>query len=105
MGERSIGVVDGDLGETLEKLRAIIHERADASPEESYTARLLTGPLDSLLKKLPEEAGELLMAVKDDDHDHIRYEMADLVYHLLVVAERSGITLEELAGELNIRMH
>ena len=44
------------------------------------------------------------MAAKDDDHDHIRYEMGDLLYHLLVVAERYGITLDELAGELNARM-
>ena len=43
------------------------------------------------------------MACKDNDHDHIRYEAADLVYHLLVVLERYGVTLDELAGELNAR--
>ena len=44
------------------------------------------------------------MACKDGDHDHIRYEAADLVYHLLVVLERYGVTVEELAGELDARM-
>ena len=44
------------------------------------------------------------MACKDDDHDHIRYEMGDLIYHLLVTAERWHVTLGELAGELDARM-
>ena len=45
------------------------------------------------------------MACKDNDHDHIRYEAGDLLYHLLVTLERYGITLDELAGELNARRH
>ena len=45
------------------------------------------------------------MACKDADHDHIRYEMGDLLYHLLVTAERYGVTLPELAGELDARRH
>ena len=79
--------------------------RRDASPQESYTARLLTDVEDELLKKLAEEASEVIMACKDNDHDHIRYEAGDLVYHLLVTLERYGITLDELAGELNARRH
>ena len=71
---------------------------------ESYTALLLTSKEDKCLGKVVEEAGEVVMAAKDDDHDHIRYGMGDLLYHLLVVAERYGITLDELAGELNARM-
>lgn len=90
--------------ETLEGLAATIHTRRDASPETSYTARLLTDVEDELLKKIAEEASEVIMACKDDDHDHIRYEAGDLVYHLLVILERYGVTLDELAGELNARM-
>ena len=104
MGERTANVQAGDIGETIGGLAATIHGRRDASPEESYTARLLTGGEDSLLKKLTEEATEVVMAAKDRDHDHIRYEAADLVYHLLVTLERYGITIDELAGELNARM-
>ena len=105
MGERTENVVNGDLGETVVGLAAVIHGRRDASPETSYTARLLQGKEDSLLKKLTEEATEAVMACKDNDHDHIRYEAGDLIYHLLVVLERYGVTTEELAGELDARRH
>ena len=80
-----------------------IHGRWDASADESYTARLLQGPEDKVLKKVTEEATEVALACKDRDHDHIRYEAADLVYHLLVCLERYGVTVEELAGELDAR--
>ena len=103
MGERTANVHDGDIGETLTGLAAVISARRGASPEESYTARLLKGPEDSMLKKLTEEATEVALACKDNDHDHIRYEAADLVYHLLVTLERYGVSVEELAGELDAR--
>ena len=103
MGERTENVKNGNIGPTLEGLAAVIHGRAGASPETSYTARLLSGKEDGLLKKLAEEASEVIMACKDDDHDHIRYESADLLYHLLVTLERYGVTLDELAGELDAR--
>ena len=103
MGERTANVVPGDIGVTMKGLAEVIHGRREASPETSYTARLLTGPEDKLLKKVAEEATEVVMACKDEDHDHIRYEAADLVYHLLVTLERYGVTIEELAGELDAR--
>lgn len=105
MGERTADVRPGDLSHTLQELTRVICERAGAEPSQSYTATLLKGPLDELLKKVSEEATELTLAAKDDDHDHIRYEAADLLYHLLVVLQRYNITTEELAGELNARMH
>ena len=103
MGERTANVQDGRIGETLEGLASVIHGRRDASPEASYTVRLLQGPEDTLLKKVTEEATEVALACKDNDHDHIRYEAADLVYHLLVTLERYGVTIGELAGELDAR--
>ena len=54
MGERTAHVHDGDIGATIGGLAATIHARRDASPERSYTARLLTGKEDSLLKKVIE---------------------------------------------------
>ena len=105
MGERTKNVQNGNIGETLEGLAAVIHSRRDASPEQSYTAKLLQGKEDSLLKKLAEEASEVIMACKDDDHEHIRYEAGDLLYHLLVTLERYGVGLDELAGELDARRH
>lgn len=108
MGVRTANVQPGNIGETIEGLASTIHARRDASPDaspdESYTARLLTDVEDELLKKIAEEASEVIMACKDNDHDHIRYEAGDLVYHLLVTLERYGVNIDELAGELNARM-
>lgn len=104
MGVRTANVQDGSIGQTIEALAETIRGRREASPDASYTARLLQGEADSLLKKVIEEAGEVVMACKDNDHDHIRYEAGDLVYHLLVVLERYGVTVDELAGELDARM-
>ncbi|MDR0350046.1 MAG: phosphoribosyl-ATP diphosphatase [Coriobacteriales bacterium] len=104
MGERTENVENSDLGEILGQLAEVVHKRRGASPEQSYTARLLTEHEDTLCKKVVEEATELVLASKDHDHDHIRYEAADLLYHLLVLLERNDVTLEELAGELKARM-
>ncbi|MEY8436355.1 phosphoribosyl-ATP diphosphatase [Atopobiaceae bacterium 24-176] len=103
MGERTPNVRPMPAGPVLEELAATIAGRWDAGPETSYTVRLLRGPEDLVLKKVCEEAVEVALASKDHDHDHIRYEAADLVYHLLVCLEREGVTLEELAGELSAR--
>ncbi|MDR1714021.1 MAG: phosphoribosyl-ATP diphosphatase [Coriobacteriales bacterium] len=104
MGERTANVQDADFSATVIALAGIIAARRTADPESSYTARLLTSQPDYLLKKLVEEACELTLAVKDADHEHIRYEAADLVYHLLVLLQREGVSLAELAGELQARM-
>jgi phosphoribosyl-ATP pyrophosphohydrolase len=91
------------LGSVVDELWEVIESRRGASSEESYTARLLTGPEDSLLKKIAEEAGEVLLAAKDDDKKHLLYEAGDLVYHLLVVMARWDLTPDDLAAELASR--
>ena len=102
------------IGATIEALASTIAARRGAG-EESYTFRLLTGSPDAALKKVMEEAGEVALAAKDLEAaqatpaeaaalDHLRYEAADVVYHLLVVLERYGIDIEDLAAELNERM-
>lgn len=104
MGYATENVSDGRIGETLEALAETIHGRWTASEDESYTARLLNGPEEKLQKKVGEEAIETILAADGSSREHLRYEAADLVYHLLVLLEKHGITLEELAGELNARM-
>jgi phosphoribosyl-ATP pyrophosphohydrolase len=91
------------LAEVLSDLWATIEQRRTADPDESYTARLLTGPEDQLLKKIGEEATEVVMAAKDADAPQLRYESADLAYHLLVVLARWGLTPDDLAEELASR--
>lgn len=99
------------ISESLEVLAKTIHERRGAG-KESYTYRLLTGDIDTLLKKIVEEAHETTLAAKDvmalgadpKEVDHLRYEAGDVVYHLLVLLERCGISLDEFAAEMNSRM-
>jgi len=104
MGERTENVTDANLGETLQQLAEIIQSRRYSDSKSSYTHRLLAAEDGLICKKIIEEATELVLALKDSDHDHIRYEAADLLYHMLVALERYGISAEELAGELKARM-
>lgn len=104
---------ESQIGAALDSLAHTIHERRNAG-EKSYTYRLLTGDLDKLLKKLVEEAHETTLAAKDvavasdqtrsAEVDHLRYEAGDVVYHLMVLLERCGISLDEFAAEMNSRM-
>jgi len=88
------------LGAVMEDLYAVLEQRRRDEPEGSYTVKLLTGPQDKLLKKIAEEAGEVIIAARDGDHDQTRYEIADLLYHLLVVMVREGVEPGDLAAEL-----
>jgi len=92
-----------ELGATIDELWEIIQERANASVDESYTARLTQGELDVLLKKIGEEATEVVMAAKDSDTPHLRYEAVDLLYHLLVLCARFELRPEELDAEIRVR--
>jgi phosphoribosyl-ATP pyrophosphohydrolase/phosphoribosyl-AMP cyclohydrolase len=88
------------IGPVLEELAGVIEGRREASAEESYTAKLLQGPADKLLKKIGEEATEVVIAAGAHDRDQLRYEAADLVYHLLVTLAREGLGPDDLAQEL-----
>lgn len=88
------------IGDVLDDLYAVLEQRKRDMPEDSYTAKLLLGHEDKLLKKIGEEATEVVMAAKDGSHDQLRYEIGDLMYHLMVVMVRNGLTLDELAAEL-----
>jgi len=74
--------------------------RKNAAPKSSYTAKLLQGKENSLLKKVVEEAGELCFAVKDDDEEEIIYECADLTYHVLVALGKKEISPDRIKQEL-----
>lgn len=88
------------IGGVLSDLYEVLEQRKREMPEDSYTAKLLLGHEDKLLKKIGEEATEVVMAAKDGSHDQLRYEIADLMYHLTVVMIRYGLTFDELAQEL-----
>ncbi|NLS01240.1 phosphoribosyl-ATP diphosphatase [Rhizobium sp. P38BS-XIX] len=90
-------------GFTLSDLERIVEERAKASPDESWTAKLFAAGQPKAAKKLGEEAIEAVMAAVVNDRDNLTYEAADLLYHLLVVLKIAGIPLENVMGELERR--
>lgn len=87
----------------LGELERIVAERAEAPTDESYTARLLERGVDGVGKKVGEEATEVAMAAKGQEHEAVVRESADLLYHLVVLWRDSGVSLEEVAGELRAR--
>lgn len=84
----------------IDTLYHTICERKHDDPTKSYTAKLLTGKQNSMLKKIVEEAGEFTFAVKDDDKEEMIYEGADLVYHCLVALASKNISPDQIKQEL-----
>lgn len=93
--------------DTLARLAAVIEGRKPANggnPETSYVARLLTKGPDAFLKKIGEEATEVVMAAKDVDHGadpgKLLYEVADLWFHSMVALAHYGLTPAQVVAEL-----
>ena len=87
----------------LHRLMAVIRDRKGASPDESYTARLLAGGLPKIGAKVTEEAAEVIEAAGesgDPGREHTIYEAADLLYHLWVLLAWRDIELSEVESEL-----
>lgn len=84
----------------FEQLTATIESRKTASPDSSYVAKLFHKGADSILKKVGEEATEVVIAAKDEHREQIVYESADLLFHLMVMLAQYDLTLADVAGEL-----
>jgi len=84
----------------LEELVNIIRERKNSSPDKSYTNKLLNNR-EMCVDKVNEEINELLSAIKENSNQV--HEAADVLYHLLVLLENSGIKIEEVMDELKQR--
>src|ERR1700746_537930 len=87
----------------LHDLERRVHERSQASPDVSYTRKLLDRGVAQCAKKLGEEAIETALAAVGEDRDRLIAEAADLIYHLLVVLKARGITLAEVEAALAAR--
>ena len=92
------------MSSILTDLADVLEERKLASPDTSYVAGLYAGGVDKILKKLGEEATELLLAGKSDDDGAIVHEAADLWFHTLVLLTHQGIRPEAVLKELEGRM-
>lgn len=88
---------------TLEDLDARIATRAAASPEESYTAKLLAGGVNKVAQKLGEEAVEAIIAAVTSDTAELPKEAGDVLYHLLVLLRAAGVPLSAVMAELEQR--
>ncbi len=84
----------------LNKLTETLASRKQASPESSYVAKLFSQGDDAILKKIGEEATEVILACKAGDKTHLVYETADLWFHCMVLLAHHGLSAADVLGEL-----
>ncbi len=87
----------------LAELFSIIEDRKAHPLEGSYTTRLLAGEPDEILKKVGEEAMEVILAAKGQEQARVVEEVADLLYHMLVLLAAKGLSLADVEDELRRR--
>lgn len=87
----------------LSELERVVAERAQAPTADSYTARLLAKGPDQVLKKIGEEATEVVLAARAQSEERLVEESADLLYHLLVALRMRGVDLARVMDELRRR--
>ena len=90
-------------GDILARLAAVIEDRRRGDPTTSYVARIFSKGGDSILKKVGEEATEVVMACKDGEPVRIVAEMADLWFHTLLALAAHGLTPDDVLAELERR--
>ena len=90
-------------GFTLDDLAMIIAARSGASAEKSYTKSLLEAGMGRVAKKFGEEAVEAVIAGMKGDRTELRNEAADVLYHLLVLLQAGGVSLQDVLDELERR--
>ncbi len=87
----------------LEDVYGIIIDRKMNPKEGSYTNYLFEKGIDKILKKIGEEATEMVIAAKNPDPEEIKYEISDFLYHMMVLMAEKGVTWEEITEELSKR--
>ena len=88
------------MNDTLNRLAELLEERKSADPQTSYVAKLYAKGMDSILKKVGEEAAETIIAAKNGDNEHLVYETADLWFHTLVMLAQAGLKPQDVLDEL-----
>lgn len=91
------------MNNTLQQLAEVLEQRKGADPDSSYVAQLYSKGLDKILKKVGEEATEVVMAAKDGDKDNVVYEVADLWFHTLVLLAQQDLSPDAVLSELDRR--
>lgn len=88
------------MNDVLNRLSEQLEQRKNADPQSSYVAKLYAKGMDSILKKVGEEATETVIAAKGGNREEIIYETADLWFHTLVMLAKADIKPQEVLNEL-----
>jgi phosphoribosyl-ATP pyrophosphohydrolase len=91
------------MNDVLQQLAEVLELRKQQSPEKSYVASLYAKGLDSILKKIGEEAAETIVAAKNGSSEQIIYETADLWFHCMVMLAHQGLGPADVLQELQRR--
>ncbi|MDZ7828615.1 MAG: phosphoribosyl-ATP diphosphatase [Halofilum sp. (in: g-proteobacteria)] len=89
--------------EVLAELGRVLAQRSEADPESSYTAMLMQGGPEAILRKIGEEATEVVLAGTGDDEQALVHEVADLWFHTLVLLAQRGLGPADVLAELERR--
>lgn len=84
-------------------MEEVIAEREQARPEGAYTTYLFESGVDKILKKVGEESAEVIIAAKNRDREELKWESADLLYHLMVLLREQELPFAEVLNVLNKR--
>ena len=88
------------MNDILNRLATLLEQRKGADAQTSYVANLYAKGMDSILKKVGEEAIETIIAAKNGDQQHLIYETADLWFHTLVMLAQAGLKPQDVLDEL-----
>ena len=88
------------MNDILNRLAELLEQRKSADPASSYVANLYAKGMDSILKKIGEEATETVIAAKGGSKDEIIYETADLWFHTLIMLSQAGLKPQDVLVEL-----
>ena len=91
------------MSDILNQLEQVLQQRKQDDPSKSYVASLYNKGLDTILKKIGEEATETVIAAKSDDKEQIIYEMADLWFHSMVLLAQQDLAVDNVLKELERR--
>lgn len=91
------------MTDTLERLAEVLEARKQADPDSSYVAGLYARGLDTILKKVGEEATETVIAAKGGSSEQLVYETADLWFHTLIMLAHQGLGPAAVLSELERR--
>ena len=85
---------------SFEQMEAVIAQRRAEPQEGSYTCYLFEKGIDKILKKVGEEAAEIIIAAKNPDSDEVKYEICDFLYHMMVLMAEREVSWKDITKEL-----